>query len=180
MKKIALTVLLMALVLVSLSAGRTHDVSLSFGQYSDSTFSQDSLSVRYGSTIGLTNRSEVMVWGASTLTPEVGDENKAGIGLSLALQGNRSTGTKVQGPSCNTLLTLGLIASEKNDDEEFRPTSVYLSVTPFSLGTPIMGKRERMFEVGVEYNWCEEKFSVFVSILNLDYYIHGTWKDYYR
>ncbi len=180
MKKILLVSILVSVVSISLFAGRTHDISLSFGQYSDTTFDQEALNVRYGSTIGLTNRSEVMIWGASTLTPEVFDENKAGIGLSLALQGNRSTGTKVQGPSCNTLVTLGLIASENNDDKDFKPTSVYLSVTPFSLGTPIMGKRERMFEVGVEYNWCEEKFSVFVSILNLDYYIHGTWKDYYR
>ncbi|MBR1918381.1 MAG: hypothetical protein IJ831_02025 [Spirochaetales bacterium] len=180
MKRILITTVILLCAALSLSAGRTHDVSLSFGQYSDTSMEQEVLNLRYGATIGLTKRSEVMLWGASTLTPELFDENKAGLGLSLALQGNRSTGTKVQGPSCNTLVTLGLIASERNDENEFRPTSVYLSVTPFSLGTPIMGKRERMFEVGVEYNWCVEKFSIFISVLNLDYYIHGTWKDYYR
>ncbi|MCR5731501.1 MAG: hypothetical protein K6G51_00965 [Sphaerochaetaceae bacterium] len=180
MKKFILLLIVLSVLVFSLSAGDTHDVSLSFGQYSGPSFAKESLNLRYGVNIGLTKRSEVMVWGASELTPNIFNHNKIGAGLSFALLGNRSTGSKVQGPSCNMLITAGLIAGRENDENEFRVTSCYLSVTPFTLGTPIMGRRERMFEVGAEYNWYKNKFSLFISVINFDYYIHGSWKDYYK
>ena len=180
MKKTLIIFVLLSLFVLSLNAGDTFDVSLSFGQYSGSSFAKESLNLRYGLNVGLTKRSEVMLWGACELTPSLLKHNKYGAGFTMALLGDRSTGSKVQGPSCNTLVSAGLIASKENDDNEMKLTSLYVSLTPFSLGTPIMGKRERMFELGAEYNWCKNKFSLFFSVINFDYYIHGTWKDYYR
>lgn len=174
MKKI-IVILLLAVMTVPLFAGDTFDISLGFGHYTDFR-KANTLSLCYGSTIGLTKRLELTVAGVSEVTPDPFSVNKLQIGMSFALMGDRSTGSRVAGSSINTLINAGVIVSSENGG--FLPSGAFLTVTPVTIGTPIHGRRERAFEMGAAYNWYDNSFSFIFSFLKLDYYIRGSWHDY--
>ena len=153
MKKI-IVILLLAVMTVPLFAGDTFDISLGFGHYTDFR-KANTLSLCYGSTIGLTKRLELTVAGVSEVTPDPFSVNELQIGMSFALMGERSTG-----------------------NGGFLPSGAFLTVTPVTIGTPIHGRRERAFEMGAAYNWYDNSFSFIFSFLKLDYYIRGSWHDY--
>ena len=174
MKK-TIAIILLILVNLSLFAGDYFDVSLGFGHYTDFK-KANSLSLAYSSTIGLTDRLELILTGVSEVTPEPFSNNELQIGLDFALMGQRSTATEVAGSSTNTLIGGGLIISQAKG--RFLPSGVFLNITPITIGTPIHGRRERAFEIGCAYDWFENKFKFTFSFIKLDFYVRGSWRDY--
>ena len=106
MKKKILVVLLLITLSLPLFAGDHFDISLGFGHYTNFK-KANSLSLYYGSTIGLTDRLELVVGGVSEVTPNVFSDNELQLGLAFAIMGQRSTATKVAGSSINTLVGAG-------------------------------------------------------------------------
>ncbi len=174
MKKI-IAVLLLVLLSIPLFAGDTFDISLGFGHYTDFR-KANTLSLYYGSTLGLTKRLELTLGGVSEITPDPFSVNELQIGVSFALMGERSTGSRVAGSSINTLINAGINVTQAKGS--FLPSGVFLTVTPITIGTPIHGRRERAFELGAMYNWFDNSFSFVFSFLKLDYYIRGSWHDF--
>ena len=174
MKK-TIAIILLILVNLSLFAVDYFDVSLGFGHYTDFK-KANSLSLAYSSTIGLTDRLELILTGVSEVTPEPFSNNELQIGLDFALMGQRSTATEVAGSSINTLIGGGLIISQAKGS--FLPSGVFLNITPITIGTPIHGRRERAFEIGCAYDWFENKFKFTFSFIKLDFYVRGSWRDY--
>lgn len=177
MKKKILVILLLIVVSLPLFAGDHFDISLGFGHYTNFK-KANSLSLYYGSTIGLTDRLELTFGGVSEVTPNVFNSNELQLGLAFAIMGQRSTSTKVAGSSINTLLGAGIIVSDV--DGRVLPSGAYINVTPVTIGTPIHGRRERAFEIGCQYDWFSNKFYVTFSFLKLDFYLRGSYRDYMK
>ena len=177
MKKILLTLTILLLLLISLPAKDYRDVSLSFGHQAWQE-NITGIDLFYGMNVGITSRLESSIWGESTLTPNFFKKNSMGLGLSYALLAERSNGNKIAGSSLNMLLNGGIIFSCENKWNYFIPTDVYLSITGLTLGSPINGRRQRMMELGVSYNWFTNRVGVLFSFFKFDYYIRGSWRDY--
>ena len=174
MKK-TIAIMILAVLCIPIFAGDTFDISLGFGHYTDYK-KNNTLSLYYGATLGLTRRLEVTLGGVSEITPDPFCVNELQLGLSYAAMGERSTGSRVAGSSINTLVNTGIIVSQAKGS--FLPSGVFLTITPLTIGTPIHGRRERAFELGASYNWFDNSFSFIFSFLKLDYYIRGSWHDY--
>ena len=144
-------------LLFSALAGPYNDVSLTVGHQAGLRNLQG-LNVTYGVNVGLTKRLEG----------------------SICVMGDRNTGTSVPGNAINMFVNAGLMLSMHNDWGFFAPTTAYVSFTPLTLGSSVIGRRERLFEVGVSYNWAENKVGFFFSLFKFDYYVHGTWRDYVK
>lgn len=176
MKKAAVLVLVLAAAF-TLYAGPYNDLSFTFGHQAGIK-NPDGLNMMYGFNLGLNERMEMGLWGESTLTPSFFEDNALGLSLSFAVLGQRSTGTSVPGNAINMFVNAGVIFSMDNPHDLFLPTTGYISITPLSFGSSVIGRRERFMEMGVTYNWFENEFSFFFSFLKLDYFITGTWRDY--
>ena len=179
MKKTAATFAILLICLSSLLAGPHNDVSLSFGHQGGGLENREGLNWSYGISLGLSPRVEMSAWGESTLTPTFFGDGALGLGFSFALLGERSTGSYVPGSAINMLLNTGMLLTLHNPWNIFIPTTFYVSLTPLTIGSPILGHRERLFEMGLAYNWAENSFSFYFSLFKFDYYVHGTWRDWY-
>jgi len=176
MKKRIITILLL-LCSISLYAGDHQHISLSFGHQAWMS-NKSGLDFSYGINLGLTRRSEMSLWGESQLTPEFFGKSAMGLGFSFSLMGDISTASKIAGVGINTLINAGVIFTTDNPWEYFIPTDIYLSVTPITIGNPVSGKRERLLEMGVTYNYFENRFGFLFSLLKFDYYVRGSYRDY--
>lgn len=177
MKKALITMTVLTTLLFSALAGPYNDVSLTVGHQAGLRNLQG-LNITYGVNVGLTKRLEGSIWAESMLTPDFFQDNALGLSLSYAVMGDRNTGTSVPGNAINMFVNAGLMLSMHNDWGVFAPTTAYVSFTPLTLGSSVLGRRERLFEVGVSYNWAQNRVGFFFSLFKFDYYIHGTWRDY--
>ncbi len=177
MKRVFVVFILVLCVLSSAFAGDHQHISLSFGHQAWMS-NKSGIDVFYGINLGLGRRSEMSVWGESQLTPSFFGQNAMGIGFSYALLGDISTASQVAGVGMNTLINAGIIFTENNPWSYFIPTDVYISITPISIGNPVSAKRERILEMGVTYNWFENRFGFMFSLMKFDYYLRGSYRDY--
>ena len=99
--------------------------------------------------------------------------NMFGAELGIMLLGPRSTATKVMGSGINMMLSVG--GFYRTDNNGAGPM---ISITPLVVGTPISGRRERILKTGIGYDAVNNGLVVTFSLLSLDYYVHGTWRDY--
>ena len=166
--------LIVILLLVSFSAAAAdhHDISLSFG-HSMYRWPERGISFSYGINIGLSERWEMGLWGVSEAVPHPFENNLFGLDFSYALMGRRSTASKVAGSGINTLISVG--GFYRTDNNGAGPI---VSVTPLTVGSPVTGRRERLLKTGVGYDAVNNEIVVVFSLLNLDYYIRGTYRDY--
>ncbi len=171
MKRVVLT-LLLALSLCSLPAADYFDVSLSFG-HSSYRWPEKGISFSYGINIGLSSRWEMNIWGISEGVPHPFESNMFGLDFSCSLLGPRSRASKIAGTGLNMLLSIG--GFYRTDNNGAGPI---LSITPLAVGSPISGRRERILKTGVGYDAVNNEVVVIFSLINLDFYVRGTYRDY--
>lgn len=171
MKRRLFAFVLALFLLFPLSAD-VFDISFSFGQ-DNYKWPQDGISVSYGASLGLSERFEVGAFGISEVTPKCFSDNLFGLEFTYSLLGRRTSGTKIAGSGINTLISLG--GFYKTEDNG---AGVLLSITPLSVGNPITGRRERLGRVGAGWDFVNNKFLVTFSLMNLDYYVRGSYRDY--
>ena len=53
-----------------------------------------------------------------------------------------------------------------------------VSITPLAVGTPVSGRRERILKTGVGYDAVNNEVVVTFSLISLDFYVRGTYRDY--
>lgn len=165
--------LLFLLVFLSLSVFADHfDIAFSFGQ-DNYKWWNNGISFSYGMNFGLSERVEFDIWGISDVIPKPFDSNMFGADISIALLGRRSSGTKVAGSGINMLLSIG--GFYRTDNHGAGPI---ISLTPLTVGSPITGRRERLLKTGIGWDFVNNNLVVTFSLLNLDYYVRGTYRDY--
>ena len=167
-----LIILLLAISLFPVFGGDFHDVSFSIGEQTYK-WPERGISVTYGMNVGLTGKLELDLWGISELVPHPFASNMFGAELGIMLLGPRSTATKVMGSGINMMLSVG--GFYRTDNNGAGPM---ISITPLVVGTPISGRRERILKTGIGYDAVNNGLVVTFSLLSLDYYVHGTWRDY--
>lgn len=170
MKRIMI-LLLALMVSSSLFAGPYNDVSLSIGM--DSYDYLDGISFSYGMNVGLTSRLELGLWGVSELIEKPFSENVFGAELCYSLIGKRNTGSIVAGSGINTIIGAG--AFYNTADGGIGPV---VSIAPLSVGSPITGKRERILRTTAGWDFVNNKLVMSFSLVNIDIYLKGTYRDY--
>lgn len=158
--------------ILPLSAGDCFDVSLSVGQQSYK-WPERGISLSYGLNVGLARRLELDMWGVSEIVPMPFASNMFGIELAYAIMGDRSTASKVAGSGINMLVSIG--GFYRTDNNGAGPM---LSITPLSVGSPISGRRERILKTGIGYDAVNNELVVAFSLISIDFYVRGSWRDY--
>ena len=176
MKRIVLLILLTLLLCTPLAADM-HDVSISFGHQAGLP-NPDGLDLSLGVNVGLSRHSEVSLWGEGQLTPGFMQDGALGLSFSYYFLGDRNTGTYVPGSAINMAINAGMMFTMHNPWNIFIPTTFYVSLTPVTLGSPVLGHRERFMEAGLSYNWAQNRFGFFFSFLRIDWYVRGSWRDF--
>ena len=170
MKRILIALLLLSSL--ALPAADHHDISLSFG-HSMYKWPEKGISFSYGVNIGLSARWEMNIWGISEAVPCPFGSSMFGLDFTCALLGPRSTASKIAGTGLNTLLSIG--GFYRTDNNGAGPM---VSITPLAVGSPISGRRERILKTGVGYDAVNNEVVVTFSLINLDLYVRGTYRDY--
>lgn len=171
MRKV-LAVVFIIISLVPLHAGDYHDISMSLGQQSY-RWPEKGISSYYGVNIGLTERMELELWCNSALVPRPFESNMVGLELDWALLGPRSTATKIAGSALNTLIGIG--GFYRTDNNGAGP---FVSLTPLTVGTPVSGRREKILRTMIGYDAVNNEIMIGFSLIAIDFYVRGTWRDY--
>lgn len=185
MKKLIVVLLLLTAICLGSFAGDCQDISLSFGLINNFGLSdrpffslEEGISFSYGFNLGLTKRLELMIGGSSSLVPDIFLDNVFYGELAFSLLGNRSTASKVAGSGINMLLGAGGFYGF-NRSSGYISAGAYLSITPLVVGSPVTGRRERALRTAMGYDFLNKRFVLMFSAICLDYYVRGSWRDYY-
>ena len=73
----------------------------------------------------------------------------------------------------NTLIGIG--GFYRTDNNGAGPM---ISITPLTIGSPVSGRRERLFRTAVGYDAVNNGVVVLFSLLDIDFYVRGTYRDY--
>ena len=173
MKKRVLIILISILLLLPLSAkNNCFDFAFMLGQ-GNYTWPLEGIGVSYGMDMGLTDTVEFGVWGVSELIPQPFESNLLCAEVSIALMGQRNTGSKVSGVNINTLLSIG--GFWKTDDNGL---GVMVGITPLAVGSPALERRERCLRTNVGWDFVNNKLIVAFSPMDVDIYLKGTYRDW--
>lgn len=171
MRKVILVLFMVAIIPASILAS-AFDLSFSFGQ-DNYKWWNDGISFGYGMNFGISERVELGFWGISEVVPDPFRSNMLGFDVSFGVLGRRTSGTKVAGSGINTLVSVG--GFYKTEDNGAGPI---VSITPLTVGNPITGRRERLLKTGLGWDFVNNKLIVAFSLLNLDLYAIGSYRDY--
>lgn len=175
MKRVLIVAVILFCFLTSVFS--SSDISLFWGP-AVMDVSQKGVSFSYGVNVGITPRLEGAIWAMSHLTPKPFSDNILALEAQFALMGVRSNYSRVAGSGINAFLGAGTIFSSDNPHNLFLPSEIFVSITPLSLGNPILERREKLAKIMVSYNWFTNDVKFLFNIVLFDYYIKGTWRDY--
>ncbi|MDD7200487.1 MAG: hypothetical protein SPF89_01690 [Sphaerochaetaceae bacterium] len=145
--------------------------------YFEEKYDESKLAVQYGLTMGLSDVYELDVTGTSEVVPDFfeGTNTTMQVLLQRSLLGERNTGTAVSGIGLNTLLGFGVGLSTYHESGEFYPTHLLFSLTPVTIGTPMMGKREKLCTLTLAVNIYDKSVSLYFDLMSFDFYLLGSW-----
>jgi hypothetical protein len=72
----------------------------------------------------------------------------------------------------------GIMISPYREEGTLGVSHVLLSLTPVTIGSPVMGKRERMLSLTLAYNLSNGQIGLLFDLIKYDFYVVGTYKDY--
>lgn len=156
------------------------DLGLSLGtrsHYFEEKYDDSKLAIQYGLTLGLSDVYELDVTGTSEIVPDFFEAKSTSMQILLqrSLLGERNTGTAVSGIGLNTLLGFGVGLSTYHETGEFYPTHLLFSITPITIGTPMMAKREKLCTLTLAVNIYDKSVSLYFDLLSFDFYLLGSW-----
>lgn len=163
---------LMCLLPASAKGVFLKDVGFSFGHgdFMFDQYSEPGIGVLLGGTFGLTERAELDIVAVAPLAPRPFSDVTIGLEAGFSLLGERVFSYDNAGLGINTLLSVGLYANNHNDAGLFLPTILTLRVAPLTVGSPRIGKRERVLPLGVAWNILSGQVSFFFSAFVYDFY----------
>ena len=183
MKKIFLTLILVSISIFTLHSGDHQDIAFSFSPSSTYGYYgpfgvEDSLRLDLSMSLGISSRFEAGLGIITELTPDIVDENTIYFEVLYSIIGSRSTASKVAGTGINTLIGIGGFYSHVFSNGR-NGAGAYITLTPITLGSPISGRRERALRTNVGYDFINNRVVLFFSIVGFDFYVRGTYRDYY-
>ena len=161
-----------------LAATLPRDFGISFGhvaQYDD--YHQSGLSTYLGITQGLTEHLELLVFVQTELTPDFLGDAQVGADLACSLLGKRWDKDGFAGAGINLLVSIGILAGTHCEDRVFGLDSLVVKLTPVAMGTPHVGKRNRLCTFGLDWNIRDNQVAFIWNFLISDFYVRGTWRD---
>jgi hypothetical protein len=180
MKKHMATMVLLLFTVPLLFAG-TFDLGFTLGTSShfyENTYDNETVKFAWGATIGMTDIFELDLQANSQLVPTFFGDTNVSVLVQRTLLGQRNTGKKVAGIAVNTLLGAGVMFSDYYGGGQFVPSHLLVSITPFTIGSPFAGKRERILSLTLAYNMYSNQFSLVMDLLKYDFYAIGSYRDF--
>ena len=169
MKKASFVLILVLLVVFSASA----EIGIRIGHGTlDPDFNNLGMTALAGVDIGLTKRLELNIEVMTPVVPNPLSKAIAGFEIGYSLGGNRTADNGYAGISINHVVSLGFFTVN------LVPTYLTLRLTPVTVGTVAAGRRENFLPIGLAWNFRDNSFGLFMSIMVYDHYITGTWRDY--
>lgn len=136
------------------------------------------MKLAWGLSTGLTDVWEFTVQVDNQLVPYFFQDASISLLTQRTLFGQRSTGSRTAGVGINTLLGMGVMFSEYREQGTFGLSHVLFSVTPLTVGSPVMGKRERLLTLTLAYNLSTGGIGILFDLIKYDFYLVGSYKDY--
>lgn len=168
-KKAGFVLILVLLVVFSASA----EIGIRIGHGTlDPDFNNLGMTALAGVDIGLTKRLELNIEVMTPIVPNPLSKAIAGFEIGYSLGGNRTADNGYAGISINHVVSLGFFTVN------LVPTYLTLRLTPVTVGTVAAGRRENFLPIGLAWNFRDNSFGLFMSIMVYDHYITGTWRDY--
>jgi len=127
----------------------------------------------FGLTYGLTPRLEAGISLVPRMAPDPFDDILAEGHVGLSLFGDRISGSGAPAIYINTLADIGFILGAHNvysGTTEYSK-AVFVRLTPISLGNPYYGRRDRIFSVGLLYNFDTASASLFINLVAADFFL---------
>jgi hypothetical protein len=180
MKKHMAAMAVMLFTVPLLFAG-TFDLGFTLGTSShfyENTYDNETVKFAWGATLGMTDTLELDLQANSQLVPAFFGDTNVSLLVQKALFGQRNTGEKVAGIAVNSLLGAGVMFSDYYGGGQFGPSHLLVSFTPFTIGSPFAGKRERIFSLTLAYNMYSNQVSLVMDLLKYDFYMIGTYRDF--
>lgn len=179
-KKRSVSRIFLALLLLGASLGTAgaQDLSFSLGGWSFFPNGQGSLPAgdpglfaSAGATIGLGPRLELGASLVPRLTPAPFDDLFAEAHLGLSLLADRARVPAAPTMYLNSLVDLGAIVGWHGfaSGSPAFSKAVYARLTPITLGTLYYGRRDRLFSLGVMYDFDAKAVNLFASLIAADF-----------
>ncbi|HAP57080.1 MAG: hypothetical protein VB088_01975 [Sphaerochaeta sp.] len=178
-KKVLL--LIIVLVLAFPAFAGYFDVGITLGtnaHLGEKDLDPSRLKLAWGASIGLTDVWELDIQASTQLVPTFLDTTSVSFLIQRALLGQRSTGGQTAGMGINSLVGLGVMLSPYTLDGITTLSHLLVSLTPLTVGSPVIGKRERALTVTLAYNLHTKQVGVLFDLLKFDFYVVGSYKDY--
>ena len=136
------------------------------------------MKMAWGASVGLTDVWEFDVQVDTQLVPTFFGSSSISLVGQKALLGQRSTGSSTAGVGINTLVGAGVMISPYTSEGTLGISHLLLTLTPLTVGSPVTGKRERLFALTLAYNLSNQKFALLFDLVKYDFYAIGTYRDY--
>ena len=175
-------VMLLAIILITSAAADAsplaEDFGISFGHMGlfDDSY-RSGLHTYLGVTKGITERLEMNLYVHSEITPRFFGDNQIGLDVAYSLVGKRWDANGYAGSGVNMLVSVGALAGMHNGSGDFGLDSLVCKLTPITVGTSHVGKRDRFCTVGIDWNIRRKSISFTWNFLISDIYLKGTWRD---
>lgn len=176
-KRILSTALLCA---AAVSSAPAQDFALSAGMWSffrnrDGNYASRSPGAfpSVGLTAGVTPRIEAGLSLVPRITPRPLDDIFVEGHLGFSLFGDRIAVSGGPSAYLNTVVDIGTLVGVHNvlSGNPGMSTSVFLRLTPFLLGNPYYGRRDRMYSAGILYDVNTGAVSLFANVFASDFFL---------
>ena len=175
MVAVFLLLLVLCMPLAALSYAR--DFAVTFGHMAlFDGYQSNGLHGYFGISKGLTEQFEANIFTQVELTPSIVSDVQIGFDVSYSLLGKRWDAEGYAGSGVNMLASAGILTGFHNPEGRFAIDSVFVRLTPVTVGSSHSGKRDRFLSMGLAWNFHEKKLSLLWNILLSDIYITGTYK----
>ncbi|WP_320127786.1 hypothetical protein [uncultured Sphaerochaeta sp.] len=180
MKKYLTTFIVFLFCIPALFAG-TFDLGITLGtnaHFYENNQDNDMVKLAWGATFGITDVLEFDIQANSQLVPQFFGSTNVAVLVQRTIQGERNTGKKVAGIGLNSLLGVGVMFTDYQQTGILLPTHLLVSCTPYTLGSPYSGKRERLLSLTLAYNMYTNQVSLMFDLIKYDYYAIGSYRDW--
>lgn len=177
-----LLLLIFMVVLIHPVVAGYFDVAITLGtnvHMNERDLDTSRMKLAWGFSTGITDNWELDVQIDSQLVPTFFGDASISLLAQRTLLGQRSTGTSTAGVGINTLVGFGVMLSDYREQGTFGLSHVLLSVTPLTVGSPVMGKRERLLTLTLAYNLSTGGIGILFDLIKYDFYLVGSYKDYF-
>jgi len=162
-----------------IGADLAKDFGISFGHvglFDD--YYHNGLHTYLGITKGLTGQLEANLYVQSEITPRFFGDNQLGLDIAYSLLGKRWDVDGFAGSGVNMLVSVGILAGYHHMGPlGFALDALVVKLTPVTVGTVHVGKRDRFCTVGLCWNFWDNSVSFQWNFLISDLYLKGTWRD---